>query len=265
MKKIIEGNPALTDEHPHQLNKGALVYWLDRPEAIRAEIILSGLFSGEELTDMEVDWRRFTEAYQEVLELPQWTGNTPEGAKAIAEHFAGMVRRYVEFNSLYKIIRNKNVQIRFCTHRRNTHDLDVQASRGGIIRYPRPDWTIEMIPLGQLEYPNPENLYALTNTRDRRLATFKIANVTMTFEQQNTAPFETTTAWNVEFGAEVPSETDTLLLSHLETTRDQWRSILNGLEKDRTQLPLEVLIGDYRRVINAVLNRDESENKQEEV
>lgn len=255
MKKIVEGNPALVDEHPHQLSKGALVYWLDQPRSTRVELILTGLF-GED-ADMEVDWGRFQGAYQEVLELPQWTGNTAEGAKAIAWSNTNMVRRYVEFGDLYKAIRNKNVQVRYVQQLAKPYAVDTKVGSGVVFHYPRPEWTIEVIQLSHLEFPAPENLCTITITTDKRVAKLKIANVEMTFEQEHSPSFRTTIAWDVTFGTNLPSETDRLLLSTLETTRNQWWTILDGLEATKTRLPLEVLTADFRRVINAVLNRDE--------
>lgn len=140
MKKVVEGNPELVEEHPYVLEKGAHIYWFWGTYPM-IEIPLEGLL-GEKSPNAS-QWEKITGMLEEVRKVGKYPTSLPSPHQLV-----NTVRHFFQDNGLYEEIRKReDVAVRLCLSEGRPHSIKRVEDKYGICSYiPKPLWAIEVIP-----------------------------------------------------------------------------------------------------------------------
>lgn len=156
MKKLIEGNPALTDEHPVMLSEGALIYHKDSSKPA-IDILLSpvsswgypSLFALDD--DLDASWVRIEAMLDETVRQDLYPQAVPDTCDLVR-----LVRAHVELNNLYEEIRKPGQQVRLCVRNKTRYSMISKEVQVGISEfYPTSSWYIQIITDNANSYPTP--------------------------------------------------------------------------------------------------------------
>lgn len=143
MKKVIEGNPTLTEEHPTVLDRGAYIYYYDTPHP-QVEIPLDEFFkrNGDEHHDYAEGWAKVGAALIEARRLGKYPVHHGHPSELVSD-----VRWYLRNNQeIYDLIHGGEYYVRLRLLNVNKHDLALKDDPRGIKSYsPRARWTVDII------------------------------------------------------------------------------------------------------------------------
>ena len=153
MKKLIEGNPELHEEHPTILERGAYVYYPDSVSP-RVELVLNNFYDTSKNDEHwhSSMWSKAGAALIEARRLKY----VPEGMGHPSE-LIGEIRRWFRNNQfLYDTLEQGEQQIRIVLRLGPEHFLDTKELGNGITEHnPYHRWYIQVLSKDALAYPKP--------------------------------------------------------------------------------------------------------------